>query len=107
MSFKDQLDKDLDLVFFNEYEFDVIAVLDDGDSKKILVKFDLKEDVVFDTGFDSDVSSSVPSITCKGKDVTDVKREDQVTVDGEVYFILDMDPAIDGIRVIYLSKDRS
>ena len=103
MSFKDQLNQDLD-VFFNDDEFTDSATLENGLS--ISVYFDEKDDVVFDTGLDSDVSASVPSITCKADDVSGLKHGDSLILNAMTYYIIDMDPPQSGVRKIYLSEDR-
>jgi hypothetical protein len=103
MSFKDQLNQDLD-VFFNDAEFADVAVLENGTS--VAVYFDEKDDVVFDAGLDSDVSASVPSVTCKASDVVDVRHGDALILNNMTYFVIDMDPPQSGVRKIYLSEDR-
>lgn len=103
MSFKDQINQDLD-VFFNDEEFTEIATLSNGLS--ISVYFDEKDDVVFDTGLDSDVSASVPSATCKSVDVASMRHGDSVVVNSITYYVIDMDPPQNGVRKLYLSKDR-
>ncbi len=103
MPLKDQVQNDLD-IFFNETEFAQSATLASGNV--ISVYFDQKDDVVFDTGLDSDVSAAVPSITCKESDVASLHHGDSVFVDGKTYYIIDMDPPQSGVRKLYLSEDR-
>lgn len=103
MSFKDQLNQDLG-VFFNNDEFTESATLANGIS--ISVYFDEKDDVVFDTGLDSDVSASVVSVTCKADDVSDLNHGDSLILNTMTYYIIDMDPPQSGVRKIYLSEDR-
>jgi len=103
MSFKDQLNQDLE-VFFNDAEFCDAALLESG--AVVSVYFDEKDDVVFDTGLDSDVSASVPSITCKADDVKSVDHGDVVVVNTQTYYVIDMDPPQSGVRKMYLSEDR-
>ena len=107
MSFKDQLNQDLD-VFFNDSEFTDAALLESG--AVISVYFDEKDDVVFDTGLDtgldSDVSASVPSVTCKAGDVVSMNHSDVVVVNTKTYYVIDMDPPQNGVRKLYLSEDR-
>ena len=103
MSFKDQLNQDLD-VFFNDAEFTDTALLESGDA--ISVYFDEKDDVVFDTGLDSDVSASVPSVTCKASDVANMSHGDSLVVNSMTYYVIDMDPPQSGVRKLYLSEDR-
>ena len=104
MSFKDQLQQDLD-VFFNDEEFTDEALLESGET--VSVYFDEKDDVVFDSGLDSDVSASVPSITCKADDVSSLVHGDSIIVNNMTYYVIDMDPPQSGVRKLYLSKDRS
>jgi hypothetical protein len=103
VSFKDQLNQDLG-VFFNNDEFTESATLANGIS--ISVYFDEKDDVVFDTGLDSDVSASVVSVTCKADDVSDLNHGDSLILNTMTYYIIDMDPPQSGVRKIYLSEDR-
>jgi len=103
MSFKDQLQQDLD-VFFNDEEFTDKALLESGET--ISVYFDEKDDVVFDSGLDSDVSASVVSVTCKADDVASLVHGDSVIVNNMTYYIIDMDPPQSGVRKLYLSEDR-
>ena len=103
MSFKDQASKDLE-VFFNNEEFAEIGLLENGLS--ISVYFDEKDDVVFDTGLDSDVSVSVPSVTCKSVDVASMSHGDSIVVNNITYYVIDMDPPQNGVRKLYLSEDR-
>lgn len=103
MSFKEQLNQDLD-VFFNDEEFTDSALLESGEV--ISVYFDEKDDVVFDTGLDSDVSASVPSVTCKAGDVASLSHGESVIVNNMTYYIIDMDPPQSGVRKLYLSEDR-
>jgi len=104
MNFKDQLNKDLD-VFFNTDEFADTALLESG--AVVSVYFDEKDDVVFDTGLDSDVSASTPSVTCKASDVANVSNGDSIVVNMKTYYVIDMDPAQSSVRKIYLSEDRA
>lgn len=107
MNFKDQMNKDLDTVFFNEDEFADSATLTGSlGAVKISVYFDEKDDVVFDSGLNSDISASVPSVTCKSLDVIDAKHGDEIFVNGMIYYIVDMDPPLNGTRKLYLSEDR-
>ena len=103
MSFKEQLNQDLD-VFFNTDEFADTALLESG--AVVFVYFDEKDDVVFDTGLDSDVSASVPSVTCKASDVTTMSHGESVIVNNMTYYVIDMDPPQSGVRKLYLSEDR-
>ena len=103
MSFKDQLQQDLD-VFFNDEEFTDKALLESGET--ISVYFDEKDDVVFDSGLDSDVSASVPSVTCKANDVLSLVFGDSIIVNNMTYYVIDMDPSQSGVRKLYLSEDR-
>lgn len=107
MSFKDQINKDLNNVFFNEDEFSESATFTGSvGPMSILVYFDEKDDVVFDSGFDSDVSASVPSVTCKSSDVEYAQHGDEISVVGMTYYVIDMDPSVNGTRKLYLSEDR-
>lgn len=109
MSFKDQLSKDLDDVFFNDTEFTDPATFT-GIAGPVLISvyFDEEDDVVFSGrgDLDSDVSASVPSVTCKSADVTDAEHGDTVEVNSTTYYVIDMDPPFNGTRKLYLSKDR-
>lgn len=104
MSFKDQLKQDLS-VFFSEEEFAQRALLQNG--LEILVFFDEKEAVVFDTGLESDVSASALSVTCRAEDVDGLHYGDSLTLDGVTYYIIDMEPPQSGVRKIYISEDRA
>ena len=103
MSFKEQLNQDLD-VFFNTDEFADTALLESG--AVVSVYFDEKDDVVFDTGLDSDVSASVPSVTCKASDVATMSHGESIIVNNMTYYVIDMDPPQSGVRKLYLSEDR-
>lgn len=103
MVFKDQVQNDLD-IFFNETEFAQSATLANG--SVIPVYFDQKDDVVFDTGLESDVSASVPSITAKAEDVESLHHGNSIVIDTTTYYIIDMDPPQSGVRKLYLSEDR-
>lgn len=103
MSFKDQITQDLDNVFFNTDEFAVSATFR---SESIIVDFKEKDDVIFDSDLGSDVSSSVPTALCKSADVADAEHGDELVIFGVAYYIIDMDPAVDQTRKLYLSKDR-
>lgn len=110
MNFREQMLKDLDDVFFNETEFSVQATYTGAlGSAEILVCFDEDDDVVFDSSgdLDTDVSASVPVAICKVSDVSDASHGDTLVIDGVIWYIIDMNPPKDGMRKLYLSKDRS
>ena len=102
MSLKDQLNKDLD-IFFNSEELADNATLN---GVKMHVFFEKKEDVVFDTGLESDVSAGTPCIMCKSIDVKDANYNDEVIVNNIIYYIIDIDPPLSGVVKIYLSEDK-
>ena len=105
MNFKDQLAKDLDDVFFNDTEFTDTATLN---GSSLSVYFNEEDDVVFSkaSDLDSDVSASIPSVTCKSSDVISAENGDEVIVNNITYFIIDIEPSSGGTRKIYLSEDQ-
>jgi hypothetical protein len=109
MSLKDHMAADLDNVFFNDTEFTDSATFTGMSGPiEISVYFDTEDDVVFDGrgDLDSNVSASVPSVTCKSADVADAKHGDMIVVNAITYYVIDMDPPVNGTRKLYLSEDQ-
>lgn len=109
MSLKDQMVSDLDNIFFNDTEFTDSATFTGMFGPiEISVYFDTEDDVVFDGrgDLDSNVSASVPSVTCKSADVADAEYGDSVVVNSITYYVIDIDPPLNGTRKLYLSEDQ-
>lgn len=100
--FKEQLQKDLD-VFLNATEFGTAALYN---GVAIVVDFRSSSDVVFDRGNIHDVSGSVPACYCKESDIQGIGNGDPITIDGAIFYVLDLDEPSGGMQKIYLSKDR-
>lgn len=100
--FKEQMDKDLD-VFLNTTEFGTSALYN---GITIAVDFRSHSDVVFERGGQHQVSGSVPACYCKESDIQGIENGDTITIDGTIFYVLDLDKPSGGIQKIYLSEDR-
>ncbi|GEM_PF-4284330 len=98
--FKAQLEKDLD-VFLNTDEFGSTALYN---GVEISVNFRSKSDVIFSGTHE--VHGEVPSCHCKVSDIQGIENGDLITIDGTIFYVLDLDKPSGGIQKIYLSEDR-
>lgn len=89
--------EDLTSMFDETYGFAVPAVFK---TKAISVIYD--EDYYAASGQDVDIESTKPAAICRSADVPGVKIGDSITVDGDVFTVINVKPDGTGVTVLAL-----
>jgi hypothetical protein len=103
--FKEQLEKDLDNIFFNVNEFAIEVQLfgkEDHEGKKVLAIFEYDYRVV---NFEEEVQIIVPTLLLKQKDLHEYKKNNylrNVRIEDKIYGVTEIQPRVDGTTLVVL-----
>ena len=100
------MSSDIDDIFLTDFAVDATYTPSGGVVKTIKVVFDseyLSVQVVGDVG----VESETPTAHCKTSDLTGVKHNDTLVIEGTTYYVTEIHPDGTGMTLLILSKDRA
>jgi hypothetical protein len=104
MNFKEQLQADLEGVFFNPREFGSVATLTNGIDTLTVSGIFIEADEQIDTY--NEITAVQPTLIVNADDVKNVDYKYTLTINSQDYKVVEKQQNSDGTALLFLSKHR-
>jgi hypothetical protein len=100
---------DLDAIFNSPLAVDVQHInAGNGINETLRAFYDTEYEILFDNrGFSTgiEISSETPQILLRTAEAANVQTDSQFVIDGETFYVFDLQPDLHGVKRILLTKD--